>query len=57
MEVLECVLYQMWIALLVTTVSSESNMKVFIRFCLVFGLDIGHDLTSGICQAEFLLAS
>ena len=47
----------MWIALLVTTVSSESNMKVFIRFCLVFGLDIGHDLTSGICQAEFLLAS
>lgn len=32
----------MWIALLVKTVSSERNMKVFIRFwfCLVVGLDI-----------------
>lgn len=35
MEVLECVLHQMWIALLVKIVSSEGDIKVFMRFGLL----------------------
>lgn len=57
MEVLECVLYQMWIALLVKIVICLKETSIHeIWFCLVVGPDIRPVLTSGSCHSELLVA-